>query len=138
MPSLSVNGSLHLFPEEKADPFNKFFANQCSTPGVAKIPPLPMPSEQLQFQCIPEERVSLPPQKLNAWKATGLDQISNRLLSVRVFPLFSRQVSMNAQKENTVAMAMPHVPMLMETTHVHQDHLSLEIKHYAQVSVCIF
>ena len=63
---------LHLSPEEKADAFNKVFANQCSTPRVTKIPSLPLPSEQIIFQCIPEESVSLALQKLNVWKATGL------------------------------------------------------------------
>ena len=80
IPALSVNGSLRLSPEEKADAFKKIFANQCSTPSVAKISSLPLPSEQFIFQCIPEESVSLALQKLNVWKATGLDQISNRLL----------------------------------------------------------
>ena len=80
IPALSVNGSLHLSPEEKADAFNKVFANQCSTPGVAKIPSLPLPSEQFIFPCRPEESVSSALQKLHVWKATGLDQISNRLL----------------------------------------------------------
>ena len=80
IPALSVNGFLHLSPEEKADAFNKVFTDQCSVPGVTKIPSLPLPSEQFIFQCIPEESVSLALQKLNVWKATGLDQISNRLL----------------------------------------------------------
>lgn len=82
IPPLSAEGSLHLSPSDKADALNRAFSKQCSAVDSCVLPKPSgsLPNTSFSFSPVSESTVLTALQRLNPWKACGLDKISNRFL----------------------------------------------------------
>ena len=81
---LSSGTTIHVSPLEKAEVLNTAFARQCSAPTKTNSPLITpiTPAEEFQFTPIDPETVYVALRKLNRWKASGVDGITNHLLKL--------------------------------------------------------
>ena len=84
IPPLSSGTTIHVSPLEKAEVLNTAFARQCSAPTKTDSPLITpiTPAEEFQFTPIDPETVYVALRKLNRWKASGVDGITNHLLKL--------------------------------------------------------
>ena len=84
IPPLSSGTTIHVSPLEKAEVLNTAFARQCSAPTKTNSPLITpiTPAEEFQFTPIDPETVYVALRKLNRWKASGVDGITNHLLKL--------------------------------------------------------
>ena len=84
IPPLSSGTAIHVSPLEKAEVLNTAFARQCSAPTKTNSPLITpiTPAEEFQFTPIDPETVYVALRKLNRWKASGVDGITNHLLKI--------------------------------------------------------
>ena len=81
IPPLPLDGILCLSSDNKAVALNTAFSKQCSAPSSSSFVPATFVLPPcFEFSDLPEESVLKALQKVNPWKATGLDDISNYFL----------------------------------------------------------